>query len=102
MDLLLTRYSDIRYILEMDFEDGVEIINKAIEKSAEQRDWEIWVSLYPHFDKKSFISFEKFSKGFRSAKKPMGRASKEEIICKSHKIWKKLGKFGVEEKRGET
>jgi hypothetical protein len=40
--------------------DGIEIINKATEKEVEQREWEMWISIYPSMNKENFISFDKF------------------------------------------
>lgn len=60
MDLLLSRYSDIHYILNLDFQSAIRLIKKAYEKDLEKRLWEMWLTLYPNMDKKNFIDFEEF------------------------------------------
>lgn len=46
--------------MKMDWDDGINLINKAIEKNREEKEWDMWVQLYPHMNKENFISFEKF------------------------------------------
>lgn len=40
--------------------DGIELINEALEQRQEQKDWEVWLSIYPNMTKENFIPFEKF------------------------------------------
>jgi hypothetical protein len=85
--LLLTRYSNIDFVYGLSWTDGILLINKAIEKRKEEKDWDMWVAVYPHMDKKSFISFEKF----RGKKKianvaPSKNMSKDEIMKKAEEI----------------
>jgi len=88
--LLASRYSNIELVNSLPWTDGIELINKAIEKRNEQRDWDMWISIYPTMDKKSFISFEKF----RSKKQVVSvmhckkHISAEEIIEKAEEIRK--------------
>lgn len=57
MDLLLSRYNNIGYIMDMDLEDGIEIINTAYKKQAEEMLWQRWLVDYSNMDKDHFISF---------------------------------------------
>ncbi|UZW12556.1 hypothetical protein OSC52_11890 [Clostridium pasteurianum] len=57
MDLLLSRYKNIDYVMGMDLEDGLEIINTAYKKKAEEMLWQRWLVDYSNMDKEHFISF---------------------------------------------
>jgi hypothetical protein len=72
----------------MNWIDGLKLINKALEKQNEQREWEMWISIYPKMDEKNFISFEKF----KSKKQVKSQAKKhltaQEIIEQAEEIRK--------------
>jgi hypothetical protein len=68
--------------------DGIKLINKAIEKRSEQREWDMWISVYPDMDKKTFISFEKFKNKIYAPKQTQNVLTKNEIIEKSEEIRK--------------
>ena len=46
--------------MDLEFEEGFELIIKAFEKKREQRLWELYVSRYQHMSKKNYFSFEEF------------------------------------------
>ena len=80
----------------MYWEDGITLINKAIEKRNEEKDWEMWIAIYPNMDKKTFISFDKFrgkkedpSKTPRKQKKNLTDA---QIIAKAERLSKNYKK----------
>ena len=60
--MLLTRYGNIEYVNNMFWVDGIELIHKAREKEQEEKVWDMWISLYPNMDKKSFMPFSEFHK----------------------------------------
>lgn len=84
--MLLNRYKDVDFVFNLAWNNGIELINKAIEKRNEQRDWEMWISVYPNMDKKTFISFEKFRKKGREL--PQNNLTTAEIIEKAEEIRK--------------
>ena len=59
-ELLLRRYSNIDYILNLNNEEGYECISTAYEKEAESKLWDQWLVNYRFMDKDNFISFEEF------------------------------------------
>lgn len=59
-ELLLRRYNNIEYILNLIFEEGYEFISKAYEKESEDKLWEQWLVDYRLMDKDTFISFEEY------------------------------------------
>jgi hypothetical protein len=79
--LLLSRYKQIEYILELGWVESIELTNRAIEEISKQKDWEMWLTLYPNMNKENFIPFDKFRKGKTNTaaqtKKPK---TKEEIL----------------------
>ena len=60
IDLLLHRYHNIDYVMNLSWIDGIELINEAMEQKQDKRDWEVWLSIYPTMTKENFIPFEKF------------------------------------------
>lgn len=46
----------------MQWEDAVQIINKAYEKEFENKFFSMWLTLYPNMDKKNFISFDDYKR----------------------------------------
>lgn len=86
--MLLERYSCIDFVLNLYWEDGINLINKAIEKRNEQRDWEMWISVYPDMDKKTFVPFEKFRGKKQTPGKPKKELTKAEIIAQAEEIRK--------------
>lgn len=48
----------------MQWEDAIQIINKAYEKDFENRSFSMWLTLYPNMDKKNFISFDDYKRKF--------------------------------------
>ncbi|MEY2669790.1 MAG: hypothetical protein RLZZ577_106 [Bacteroidota bacterium] len=69
----------------LDWQDGINQINKAVEKITEQKEWEMWLTLYPDMDKNNFMSFEKFrQKGKRQSVE--NNTSDEDILKKVAEI----------------
>lgn len=62
MDFLLSRYHDPAMILNMDFMDGLMVLEKGFEKQLEERAFQRWLVDYQRFmyDDKSFIPFEQY------------------------------------------
>lgn len=88
--MLLSRYGNIDYVNKLSWEDGIGLINKAFEKQDEQRDWEMWVSIYPQMDKKSFVPFGKFrsKKHFAPNIVKNKAMTKDEILEKAEEVRK--------------
>jgi hypothetical protein len=85
--LLLTRYSNIEYVLNLYWVDGINLINKAVEKTIEQKDWDLYSSVYPNMDAKTFITFKDFVKKKQVAQ-PKKDISTDEILQKAEEIRK--------------
>lgn len=48
------------YIMGMDFDDGLQLIDKAFKRRFEKRQWDLYCSAYPHFTKENFVTFDQF------------------------------------------
>jgi hypothetical protein len=84
--LLLERYSNIEYVNNLHWKDGIELISKAFEKRAEQRDWELWASFYPFNDGKVYKTFKEFRGNKQNGKNVKRNMSNEEILAKAEEV----------------
>ena len=60
IDLLLHRYGNIDYIMQMDIEQAQRLIAKAREKEAESRYFAQWVVQLPNMTKENYVSFNAY------------------------------------------
>lgn len=61
-DIILARYNNMDYYLELDFRDGIDLLQKAIDRNTENRIWQRWLVDYQKMDTKTFIPFEDYYK----------------------------------------
>lgn len=59
-ELLLRRYNNIDYILNMDIDSGLTFIRKAFEKEEDAKLWDRYLVDYRHMGKENFITFETY------------------------------------------
>lgn len=86
MDTLLSRYSNIEYIMNMDFSDGIKLISKANIKIIEDRLFQRWNMEHIFMSENDFISFEDYkNKIFENKSNKTNKLSKEE----THEMAKK-------------
>ena len=88
LDLILCRYNNPDYVLNLDFEEGLEIIKTAYDKQAETRLYSQWLMDYLMMDKDTFISFEDYKNKFKIGNKNINKTkkSKDEIIAMAMKV----------------
>ena len=60
IDLLLHRYGNLEYIMQMDIGSAMRIIDKAREKEQESRYFLQWVVQLPNMTKETYKSFESY------------------------------------------
>ena len=60
MDLLLSRYGDMNYIMNLDINDFLGLVDKAIEKERDKNFFAVWKELVPTMTKETFVSFEDY------------------------------------------
>jgi hypothetical protein len=89
-DLLLSRYHSMDFILQMDLIEGLELYRKAREKRNDERLYQAWVSLYPHFSKENFISWEDYKNRHSQVKVPTVKKSAAELIAEAADIKKQI------------
>lgn len=70
MDLLLSRYAGgIEFILDMSFDDAINLIWKAFEKRRDDELFQIWLTYLPNMDKDTYMSFEQYKEQVLNAHK---------------------------------
>ena len=60
IDLLLHRYGNLEYIMQLDIETAMSVIDKAREKEQENRFFLQWVVQLPKMTQETYISFESY------------------------------------------
>ena len=87
-ELILRRYHNIDYIMEMDIDTFGRFINKAIEKELEEKRFKQWTSILPVMS--AFGQYESFEAYCdRVSGKNIDRRSTAEIIAEAVEIEKK-------------
>lgn len=80
IDLLLHRYGNLEYIMQLDIESAVGIIAKAREKEQENRHFLQWAIQLPHMTKETYVSFDSYVDritGRNIDKRPVSECMKE-------------------------
>ena len=98
-ELLLSRYSNLDYILNLGFNEGYRIIVKAYEKELDDKAWDRWLVDYNKMTKESFISFEEYRESLFTARPIQEEKylTKEELLKEAEEIENKI----IKKKRGE-
>lgn len=80
-ELLLRKYHDIHYILNLDPDSGIDFIMKAVEKEEERLLWERWLVDYGRMmSPDDFISFNDYKADLEQNIKPtVNRKTKKSI-----------------------
>lgn len=93
-ELLLSRYSNIDYILKLHFLEGYEIILKAYDKEIEDR----WLIDYKNMTEDNFINFEDYKSKLiiKNQSVEEDKVTKEELLLLAEEIENKIS-----QKRGE-
>jgi len=88
---LLTRYSNIDFVLRLSFCEGLSLLIKALEEYKKEKAWQVWLAKYQHMDKESYVPFEDF---YKKTKVPevIYRRPAADILAEADEIRKKLGK----------
>lgn len=87
-EFLLHRYPNTEYIMNLEFEYGVEFINQAYDKALEERLFQQWLVEIPHMKKS--VSFEDYKRErLRPRINITKRLSKEEWLIKAQEIEQK-------------
>ena len=68
--VILQHCNDIDYVFGLDFPDFYDLYMELQEKELEQKTWELWLALYPHMSKETYISYEDM----------LAKAKRQEVI----------------------
>lgn len=85
------RYSNLDYLLSLDFKLGFELINKAIEKDNDEQLYQIWIAQIPRYNasllvqeipKEVSCTFNEFKK--KKVQSPQQQTVEQQIaLCKA-------------------
>jgi len=73
----------MNFILSLEIDEFLSLIEKAFEKQEEGRARDMWLMKYQHMDSKNFMPFSQF---FRLQKQPKVNRPKEEILKEAERI----------------
>jgi hypothetical protein len=72
----------------LDVESAVRLIRKAFLKREEERQWQLYCSIFPHFDKKTFKTFEEF---YKPPAEAVSKTPAEDILARAEALLRKAG-----------
>ena len=73
----------MNFIMQLDPQTGMELIDKARESKAEERTWSLWVSIFPNMDEEHFINYEDFKAEVGDGR--LEKRSDEDIITQAER-----------------
>lgn len=88
-ELLLRRYANIDYILNMEFKEGYKFIKKVYDKELEEKAWQMWLVQYPNMTKNNFLTFNEFKEKIIPPKIDKS-INKEDLIKQAEEIERKI------------
>lgn len=86
--MLLHRYHNIDYILQLDADTGCPLIQKALEQERDDRLFQQWVVQLPLMGKEDFVSFADYKDRVTGAN--IDRRSTAEILAEVNEIEREL------------
>lgn len=92
MDLLLSRYSNIDFVLKLNWISGIELKEKASQEKQKEKLFSIWLAVYPYMNKKDFVSFEQFYEKCKPQNIAFTKRSADEMLTEAKEFRKTLGK----------
>ena len=84
--MLLKHYSNIDFILNLYWVDGIELTNKARKNEEEKKSWDMWLTLYLKMDEKTFMPFSEFYKKNITKQVKKVEQTKEDIVAKAEEL----------------
>ena len=85
---MLTRYSDMQFIMTLDVQTLIELIHTAFAQKEEERAFTLYASVYPHFTKNNFKKFTEF---YKAQTGPISHRPAEDILSNAQDILRKAG-----------
>lgn len=90
-ELLLRKYNNIDYILQLELGEGIEFIHRAFDQELEDRLWQQWLVEIPLMTKDSYETFEDYKNArVKPRTQVEKRSSKEELLMKAEAIKEKI------------
>ena len=76
------------YILTLDVDTAIRLIRKAFQMREEERAYQLYASVYPHFSKSNF---KKFSEFYKVQSHEISTKSSDEIMAKARELMIRAG-----------
>jgi len=93
--VIVKYYGPIDNILRFGLKRAIKFINEALKKKQEEEHWQLYVSVYPHFDSKSFMNFTNFRKAITGNYEPtMTQEDKDRIDKQVERARRKFDRKG--------
>lgn len=81
------------FVMQLDSETLIELIDKAREKDIEEKLWQRWLTELPRMNEDNFISFDEYKKqSFKRNEQETSTKSEEEVLEDANKILKSMSK----------
>ena len=90
IDLLASSYHDVAFVMEQDFDSGLQLITQARERHTEAKQWQLYCSIYPSFSKDTFMTFDAFYPKPGAKKVPLKPIS--QIVAETNELKKRYFK----------
>lgn len=97
--MLLHRYSNIEFVLNLDFEVGSDLIRKACEETRNDKIFLQWAIQLPYMDKQSFVTFSDYKARITGENIDMRPA--DVILAELDEIEKQFEKGGQTDGNGD-
>lgn len=103
----MCRYGDLTYFNSLPLKLGNKMVakiledkNNELEKQIIDKEWDMWISLYPNMNKNTFVSFSDF-RGKLQSKETISKKSTMEILQETAYIKNKVQNGEIDKVRSE-
>ncbi len=79
----MQRYGSLEFTKKLSFKELIKIINICFEEKEKEELYRMYLALLPNFDKKTFMTFDKFYRKYgsnRKDKKDLDQRTDEEVL----------------------
>lgn len=78
----------MQFVMSLDLDTFLRLVRRAMLNRNEERHWELYCSVYPHFDKKNFKKFDEF---YKRPTEEVSQKSSQDIMSHVESILKRAG-----------
>lgn len=78
----------MQFVMSLDLDTFLRLVRRAMINRHEERHWELYCAVYPHFDKKNFKKFDEF---YKRPTEEVSQKSSQDIMSHVESILKRAG-----------